>query len=275
MQQYQAAQDEARRANEQRYQQGLSLFDEIINRYQPGGQYGQGALALYEQGKTQALSQGMQNLVSSGLSNTTIAAGLPIKYEQEVGSPFRLQLEDTRMNALTQAQLGKAGFIENRTDAYPDANLYSQLMSQASSGGGGGTTGGAGGSLSSIFSESSGVGTTSTPRANVGTVYGSEKGREFWQGGVTPAYTPGSSSTTPSMPENEYQTLLQENLARNQKSTVPSGGVPASQQEKAKPTYDEMLKWTSADWTKIYKDRGVYGDPYKMRAVQREMGFLK
>jgi hypothetical protein len=129
----------AKQANEQRYEQGMGIFDEIIQRYQPGGEYGKGAMALYEQGKSQAMAQGMQNLVSSGLSNTTVAAGLPMKYEQEVGTPFRMQLEDRRMDALTQAQIGKTGFIERRQDVYPDANLYAGLQTQASSGGGGGT----------------------------------------------------------------------------------------------------------------------------------------
>ena len=132
----QQAAQQAKQANEQRYSQGMEIFDEIINRYQPGGSYGQGAMAQYETGKSQAMAQGMQNLVSSGLANTTVAAGLPVKYEQEVGTPFRLQLEDMRMNALTQAQLGKSNWIQQRQDVYPDANLYANLQKQASSGGG-------------------------------------------------------------------------------------------------------------------------------------------
>lgn len=133
---YQAAAEEARKANIERYQQGLGIYDEIIGRYQPGGQYGQGAMALYEQGKQKAMAQAQQSLVSSGLTGTTVAAGLPMKYEQEVGTPFRLQLEERRMGALSEAQLGKAGFIERREDIYPSAELFAGLQSQAATGGG-------------------------------------------------------------------------------------------------------------------------------------------
>ena len=123
-------------ANEKRYQEGLTLLDQSIARYQPGGQFGQGAMAQYEQGKTQALATGTQSMVNSGLSNTTVAAALPLAYEQEVGTPFRLQLEDMRMQNLTQAEMAKTGFIERRTDSYPDPNMMAQLQMQASSGGG-------------------------------------------------------------------------------------------------------------------------------------------
>lgn len=120
----------ARAANEERYTQGMGLWDEIIERYQPGGGYGEGALASYERGKTKAVGAGMQQLVSSGLANTTVAATIGKKYEEEVGTPFKLQLQDVQSQRLSEAQAGKAGFIERRTDAYPDAGLAAQLGQQ-------------------------------------------------------------------------------------------------------------------------------------------------
>lgn len=135
---YEKAAKEAKAANEARYQEAMGIYDQIISQYQPGGQFGQGALAQYEIGKTKALSQGMQNLVSSGLSNTTVAGAMPMQYEQEVGTPFRLQLEDMRMRLLSEAQQNKAGLIERRQDVYPDPNLMANLQSQASSYRGGG-----------------------------------------------------------------------------------------------------------------------------------------
>jgi hypothetical protein len=118
-----AAANKARAANEERYKQGMSLWDQIIQRYQPGGAFGAGAMASYERGKTKAVGAGMQQLVSSGLANTTVAATIGKKYEEEVGTPFRTQLEDMRMGRLSEAQSGKAGFIERREDVGPDPNL--------------------------------------------------------------------------------------------------------------------------------------------------------
>ena len=75
-----------------------------------------------------------------------------------------------------------------------------------------------------------------------------------------------SPAATESMDEDEYQSLLKENLQRNEKAKTSMSS--------SKPSYDEMLKWTLDDWVKIYKQRGVLGDPNKMREVQMEMGFL-
>ena len=130
--QYQQQYDEAKQANEARYSQALGIADQAIKRYKPGGGFGEGAMAQYQQGKHQAMSQGMSSLVSSGLSNTTVAAGMPLAYEQEVGTPFRLQLEDMRMNKLTEAERAKADIIQNRQDTYPDLSMMAQLQERAS-----------------------------------------------------------------------------------------------------------------------------------------------
>ncbi len=124
------ASQQARKANEQRYTQGMGLWDEIIQRYQPGGGFGAGAMASYERGKTRAVGAGMQQLVSSGLANTTVAATIGKKYEEEVGTPFKLQLQDVQSQRLSEAQSGKAGFIERRTDVGPDAGLAAQMGQQ-------------------------------------------------------------------------------------------------------------------------------------------------
>jgi len=126
----QAAADKARAANEKRYGEGLDLWDQIIQRYQPGQGFGAGAMASYERAKTKAVGSGMQQLVSAGLANTTVAAGIGKKYEEEVGTPFRLQLQDMQSERLSGAQAGKAGFIERRTDSYPDAGLAASLGQQ-------------------------------------------------------------------------------------------------------------------------------------------------
>lgn len=114
----------ARQANEQRYAQAMSIYDEIIKRYQPGGTFGKAALGQLEKEKTRAVGRETQQMISSGLYGTTTTAGLPTKWEAEVGAPSRLRLEDIMMERLSQAQVGKAGFIERREDVYPDVGAY-------------------------------------------------------------------------------------------------------------------------------------------------------
>ena len=130
MQQYEAA----RKANEQRYAQAMAIYDEIINRYQPGGTFGQAALGLLEEQKTRDIGKEMQQMISSGIYGTTTAAGAPRRWEAEVGAPSRLRLEDIMMQRLSGAQVGKAGFIERREDVYPDVGAvagYAGQMAQA------------------------------------------------------------------------------------------------------------------------------------------------
>lgn len=137
---YQQMYQEARAANEQRYSQGIGILDQAIERYSPGGTFGAGAQAQYDIGKRQSMASGQQALVNSGLSNTTVAAGLPLAYEQEVGTPFRLQLNDMRMKNLTSAEQAKTDFIEKREDPYPDFGMFAQLAMQSATSGGGGST---------------------------------------------------------------------------------------------------------------------------------------
>ena len=129
---FQKATDAANAANEVRYSQGLGLWDQIVQQYAPGGSFGQGAMASYQQGKNQSLASSAQGLVSSGLYNSSTTAGLGARYEQNVGSTFRANLADQQAQAETQALQGKAGFIERRTDKAPDASLFANLQKGAS-----------------------------------------------------------------------------------------------------------------------------------------------
>lgn len=117
---FQAAQDRARAANELRYEQGMDLFDKIIGRYEEGGTFMKGIESQIERGRTKSVAQGMQSLVSSGLSGTTTAAGLGKKFEEEVGTPARMQAQDIAMERLSAAERDKIGFIERREDVGPD-----------------------------------------------------------------------------------------------------------------------------------------------------------
>jgi len=52
------------------------------------------------------------------------------RWEEAVGGPERLKLEDIQMQRLSQAQIGKAGFIERREDIGPDYGMIAQLATQ-------------------------------------------------------------------------------------------------------------------------------------------------
>lgn len=129
----QEAQNAASRATKKREKEIRGYLDEIIARYGPEGGFGEGYEAQLQRSKTQDVASGAQSLVGSGLYNTTQTAGLGKKWEEEVGAPARLKLEDLRSERLSQAQSDKAGFVERIEDMYPDYGLISQMMQQASS----------------------------------------------------------------------------------------------------------------------------------------------
>jgi hypothetical protein len=155
------AQEKANIKNEQRFQQGMDIFDQIIQRYESGGTFEKATEAGIARGETKAVAQGTQSLVSSGLSGTTQAAGLSKKFQEEVGEPARLQASDIAAQRLSEAQMGKIGFIERREDTGPDFSTIAQLAQSIGQGqeasyrpqqqrGGGGTPSGSYSSQESI-----------------------------------------------------------------------------------------------------------------------------
>lgn len=127
---FQKAEEEARAANLTRYQEAMGIYKDIESMYAPGGTFGKGYEAMLERAKTKSVAGGMQHLVSAGLAGTTRAGGLERLFEEEVGMPQRLKLEDIRTQQLTEAKRARAGFIERRQDEYPDYALMAQLMRQ-------------------------------------------------------------------------------------------------------------------------------------------------
>ena len=137
-----SAVSQANTANQRRAEQAGAIYDEIINRYQPGGSFGKAALGQLETQKKKDVGKQTQGLISSGLYGTTTATGLGKQWESDVGQPSRLRLEDLMMERLSQAQLGKASFLERQEDVGPDLGQIGSLTSQA--GGGGGVISGGG-----------------------------------------------------------------------------------------------------------------------------------
>lgn len=120
-------QEKANQANLQRYQQIMSLSDQLASIYAPGGAFGAGHEAQLGRAKEKDVSSGMQALVGSGLAGTTQAAGLGKKWEEEVGAPARLKLEDLRMGRYADALSQKMGYMERREDTGPSYDLIAQL----------------------------------------------------------------------------------------------------------------------------------------------------
>jgi len=89
-----------------------SLYDSMAAQFQPGGTYTKGIEEQLARRKKGAMASGMQSLVSSGMAGTTQAAGLGSKFEEEVGMPTMAAAETSRIGKLTEAMMGKAGFMQ-------------------------------------------------------------------------------------------------------------------------------------------------------------------
>lgn len=104
----------------------MKLYDQIIGLY--GSNYGAGELAMLERQKTKDIASSQQSLVSSGLYGTTLTAGLGKKWEEEIGVPSRLKLEDVRKTALASAYGAKAQAIQGIEYEPIDYNTIASLM---------------------------------------------------------------------------------------------------------------------------------------------------
>ena len=110
-----------------------SYFDQIIKMYEPGGGFGKGMEAVLDRQKMQSTAQGTQALVSSGLANTTQQAGLGKKFEEEVGMPTRMKLEDLRTQNYASAIGQKAQMVTDIQQDPMDYALLAQLLQTSSS----------------------------------------------------------------------------------------------------------------------------------------------
>jgi hypothetical protein len=129
-----AAQKKAEAANKLRETEIRNLYSDIIARYGPEGSFGAGYEAEIEQAKKKSIAEGTQAAVSGGLANIVggrqAIGNLGKTFEQEVGAPARLKLEDLRAEKLSGAQQDFASFIERISDTGPDLNLIAQLLNR-------------------------------------------------------------------------------------------------------------------------------------------------
>lgn len=127
-------------ANKQREMEIRGLYDEIIRRYQPGGAFEAKSLAeldrLKKRSVTEQYGQSEQQAISGGIFGVQrpTRAGMGMKWEEQVGAPARLSLEDVLMQRLTSAQTGMAGFLERIQDVGPSlSDIYSMAQAGQSS----------------------------------------------------------------------------------------------------------------------------------------------
>lgn len=127
----QRQQRQAREATQKRLDDILKMYDEVIAKYQPGGEYMRGLEAQLEREREKTMAAGMQNLVGRGLSGTTLGQTQAMQFAEDVAAPTRARMEDIRMDKLVEAMTGQAGVLERVEDVGPDPALVGQLAMAA------------------------------------------------------------------------------------------------------------------------------------------------
>lgn len=117
-------------ANLKRYDEAMKIYDAVIASYSPGGAFEKRTLGQLAGQKVTDVGAEKQDLISGGMFGTTTLGGVGRRWEQSVGAPARLKLEDIMMQRLSEAQIGKAGFIERREDVGPDLSMLASLAGQ-------------------------------------------------------------------------------------------------------------------------------------------------
>ena len=129
--------EEARLSNLSRENQVRAIYDQVIQRYQSGGAFEQAGEAMIGRRKTQDVGARTQHAIGSGLFNTQATGAIGQSWEQDVGAGMRLNMQDTMMQRLSQAQLGKADFITGIENRYPDSNALSDMAGRYGAAAGG------------------------------------------------------------------------------------------------------------------------------------------
>lgn len=200
-----AAWDQAKAANESRYQDILGQYQDRYSRNmgalgQLSNQELQDANMRYDQNRDRS----DQSAISRGLHNTTVTDSLRRGVEQDRSAELR------RINdAKTMRQIGldtglskdKLEFMERRTDAYPDLGMMVQLAEKAGAGGyagggGGGYGAAAGAAGGGVLSGAGAGGATAAPGGSGGgadggagdpaNTYRDRTGRLLWNYQHTP-----------------------------------------------------------------------------------------
>jgi hypothetical protein len=105
-------------------------FNQNIDLFAPGGQYGVGAKAEIDRSANQALAAGQIGLASTGMSSGTNAAGLSARVANDAGIA-KANIEDQRLAALSGALTakGQAGLTAEQLRAQQNFAMLSSLSS--------------------------------------------------------------------------------------------------------------------------------------------------
>lgn len=105
-------------------------FNEAVNLFQPGGQYGAGAKAEIDRSANQALAAGQIGLTKTGMSSGTNVAGLNARVASDTALA-RQKVEDQRIQLLAGSlqTAGQAGLTAQQIDAQRQAQLMQLLGS--------------------------------------------------------------------------------------------------------------------------------------------------
>jgi len=129
---YEKAYNEAKQANEQRYNQILGGYDTLYSDTMTGLEgMGDAAKKDVNTSYDKAFSQSMQGLVNSGMANSTILPSVSLNNSRQRTDALNSLNEILRrerlgyMNSITN---NKLNFMERREDTYPDLNLYTSLI---------------------------------------------------------------------------------------------------------------------------------------------------
>lgn len=125
----------------------MGLFTKAMKRFQPGGTFGKREEALLGRAKKKYLASSAQSMVSAGLSGTTVPMAEGAKFQEEIGEPTRLGLEDVRTSRLNELLMAKAGYMGGvETQQFGAAErmktLRASLLNQGGGGGGRSYSGG-------------------------------------------------------------------------------------------------------------------------------------
>lgn len=128
---YNKENEAAKTANEARYQDVLKQYQASYTRNMANlDQYGAQESADINQRYSELAAQGTQDLTSRGLGNTTVTGTMATGVANQASAEQRRLASDIAQQkyiadtALTNTQLG---FMERKTDSYPDLNTYLQL----------------------------------------------------------------------------------------------------------------------------------------------------
>jgi hypothetical protein len=129
---YDKAFNEAKQANEQRYNQIIGGYDTLYNDTMTGLEgMGDAARKDVNTGYNRAFSQSMQGLVNSGMANSTILPSVTLNnagQRTNALNSLNEMLRREKLGYMNNITSNKLNFMERREDTYPDLNLYTSLM---------------------------------------------------------------------------------------------------------------------------------------------------